>query len=118
MSDVLEELMAIEGFKGICLFYPAAGKILQAMPATYKEAELVEIGSSLASAFQYWEGHLEGLRDISLYEEDNLFLMRKMSREIFVYVMAEADANLFLLRIALQLIDEQSLQNSRAFARR
>ncbi|MCF8026648.1 MAG: hypothetical protein K9K82_14320 [Desulfobacteraceae bacterium] len=112
MEKLFTELTSVYGFVGICLYDAETGRMAKAMPETYPEEDLAEIADMLIAAYQSGDSDFGPLHDVTVYEGTKLFLLRKITNHAFVYVLAEPDTNLFLLRIALSLVSDDLLHQS------
>ncbi|MFW5936765.1 MAG: hypothetical protein ACOCS6_01785 [Desulfosalsimonas sp.] len=113
MEKVFTELTSVYGFIGICLYDAETGMTDKVMPEAYTENELAEIADMLIALYQSG-ADLGPLHDVTVYEGTKLFLLRKITNHAFVCVLAEADTNLFLLRIALNLLSDDLMHRSGA----
>ncbi|HMA67695.1 MAG TPA: hypothetical protein VKO20_07735 [Desulfosalsimonadaceae bacterium] len=117
MRELFNELRSVAGFLGVCLYYPQTAAVEEAMPEGYTEARLAAIGGTLVALYQSGSTCFGPLHDTVLYENGSMLLMKKITDEAFVYVLAEAGTNIFLLRIALGLLSENLLEKSGASAK-
>jgi predicted regulator of Ras-like GTPase activity (Roadblock/LC7/MglB family) len=113
IDDILQELSAISGLIGACVYYPASGAIERAMPEYYSDHELEETGRSLVAVYESGSNGQNHIRDLAFYADNKLVVLKKMTDNAFLYLLAEPDANLFLLRIALDLLGAQEPNPSR-----
>lgn len=117
MRELFNELSSVAGFLGICLYYPQSAAVAEVMPEGYNKTRLAAIGETLVALYQSGNACFGPLHDAALYENDSMWLMKKITDEAFVCVLAEAGTNIFLLRIALGLLDENLLEQSGASPR-
>ena len=106
MKKIYNEFKKIHGFVGVCLYRANTGKLKKAMPKQYTDERLAEIGKLLTDVYNAGETSFMGIDDLAACDGDNLLVLRKITADLFVYVVAEADANLQLLRIALDLFSD------------
>jgi len=112
MEKLHKELTAVGGFIGICLYHLETGAIAEAMPEDRPSPAFIEAGHSLIEACSSGASWLGPVPDGALYEADRLVFVKQLTDEIFVYILAEPETNLFLLRIALDLIKGELLQRA------
>ncbi len=115
MKKLHKELSAVAGFIGICLYHSETGPIAEAMPGDQRFPGFTGSGPSLMAACHSGAAHLGPFQDAALYEAQSLILIKKLSDEVFVYILAEPETNLFLLRIALNLAKGELLQRAAGF---
>lgn len=115
MKKLHKELSAVAGFIGICLYHSETGPIAEAMPEDQPFPGFPESGPSLMEACHCGADHLGPVPDAAIYEAQSLIFIKKLSDEVFVYILAAPETNLFLLRIALDLIKEELLKKAAGF---
>ncbi|MFO7816227.1 MAG: hypothetical protein R6V39_00885 [Desulfovibrionales bacterium] len=112
MEKLYNDFASVYGFIGICLYDVETGAFVKAMPEAYRENNLVEIGEILIEAYQAVGSDFGPIDDVTVREDTKLFLLQKITDNTFVYVLAEPDTNIFLLRLALNLISEDLLHHA------
>ena len=87
MKQVIEELKAIPGVVGGCIFDSRKGIIANNLPPIFKEAKLSNIGKLLSKMYASGKNNFSDITEISLYYEESVVIVR------------EASANMFLIAI-------------------
>lgn len=107
MDQILNELQSVPGVIGAFVFHTKTGILSKALPAVFKEAKLIRIGKSLVKIYAAGCMGTSELSEISLFYEESIVIVRRISTREFFIVLLDPSANLNLVAMSLNLtIDE------------
>lgn len=104
MKQVIEELKAIPGVVGGCIFDSRKGIIANNLPPIFKEAKLSNIGKLLSKMYASGKNNFSDITEISLYYEESVVIVREASANMFLIAICDPSVNLNLLSMSLNLI--------------
>ncbi len=107
MDQILTELQSVPGVIGAFVFHSQNGVKLRALPEVFKEAKLVKMGKSLVKIYAAGCMGVSELSEVSLYYEESIVIVRRISTREFLIVLLDPGANLNLVSMSLNLTVEE-----------
>lgn len=107
MDQILNELKSVPGVIGAFVFHTQTGVKSKALPEIFRETKLVKMGKSLVKIYAAGCMGVSELSELSLFYEESIVIVRRISTREFLIVLLDPSANLNLVTMSLALtVDE------------
>jgi len=107
MKQALDELKAIPGVVGVCLFGVQEGLILSNLPGIFKSDKLTEVGRQLSKLLAAGRMSFDDLNDLSLHYDESVLIARQLQKGLSVFALCDPSFNHNLLTMSFNLLQEE-----------
>jgi hypothetical protein len=107
MKQAIDELKAIPGVVGACLFGAQEGLLQCNLPGIFKPDKLTEVGKQLAKLLAAGRMSFDDLNDLSLYYDESVVIARELRKGLVVFAICDPSFNHNLLTMSLNLLQEE-----------
>ncbi|MCF6179574.1 MAG: hypothetical protein L3J63_09340 [Geopsychrobacter sp.] len=107
MKQAIDELKAIPGVVGACLFGAQEGLIQSNLPGIFKPEKLTEVGKQLTKLLVAGRLSFSDLSDLSLHYDESVVIARELRKGLTVFVICDPSFNHNLLTMSLNLLQEE-----------
>ncbi len=106
MKQAIDELKAIPGVVGVCLFSVQKGLLQNNLPGIFKPDRLIAVGKQLAKLLAAGRMSFDDLNDLSLHYDESVIVARELSKGLMIFVICDPSFNHNLLTMSLNLLQE------------
>ncbi len=107
MKQAIDELKAIPGVVGACLFSAQEGLLQSNLPGIFKDDKLEAVGKQLTKLLAAGRMSFDDLNDISLHYDESVVIAREMRKGLTVFAICDPSFNHNLLTMSLNLLQEE-----------
>lgn len=107
MKQAIDELKAIPGVVGACLFGSKEGLLQSNLPGIFKQEKLSEVGKQLTKLLAAGRMSFDDLNDLSLHYDESVVIARELRRGLTVFAICDPSFNHNLLTMSLNLLQEE-----------
>jgi hypothetical protein len=106
MKQAIDELKAIPGVVGGCLFSAQEGLLQSNLPGIFKPDKLIAVGKQLVKLLAAGRMSFDDLNDLSLHYDEAVIVARELSKGLTIFVLCDPSFNHNLLTMSLNLLQE------------
>lgn len=114
MKQAIDELKAIPGVVGACLFGSQEGLLQSNLPEIFKAEKLTAVGKQLTKLLMAGRMSFADINDLSLYYDESVIIARELSKGMVIFVVCDPSFNHNLLTMSLNLLQEELRDNPAA----
>jgi len=107
MKQAIDELKAIPGVVGACLFGAHEGLLESNLPGIFKPEKLTAVGKQLTKLLTAGRMNFSDLNDLSLHYDESVLIARELRKGLTVFVICDPSFNSNLLTMSLNLLQEE-----------
>jgi hypothetical protein len=112
MKQAIDELKAIPGVVGACLFGSPDGLLQCNLPGMFKPEKLTVVGQQLAKLLAAGRMSLEDVQDLSLHYDESVVISRELRKGLIVFAICDPSFNHNLLTMSLNLLQDELREQS------
>ncbi len=116
MKQAIDELKAIPGVVGACLFGNQEGLLQSNLPGIFKPDKLVEVGKQVSKLLTAGRMSFSDINDLALHYDESVVVAREMSKGLIVFAICDPSFNHNLLTMSLNLLQEELRESPPAVA--
>jgi hypothetical protein len=107
MKQAIDELKAIPGVVGACLFGTQEGLLLSNLPGIFKPEKLTAVGKQMTKLLAAGRMSFDDLNDLSLHYDESVLIARELRKGLTVFAICDPSFNHNLLTMSLNLLQEE-----------
>lgn len=107
MMPLIDELKAVPGVIGACIFDLEQGLRVSNLPTIFNPERLSGIAASLERLFESGQSGFADLTDITLNFDESVLLSRRLSGDNLLIAVCDPGCNLNLLHMSFNLLEEE-----------
>ena len=107
MKQAIDELKAIPGVVGACLFGAKEGLLQSNLPGIFKPDKLTAVGKQLTKLLAAGRMSFDDLNDLSLHYDESVVIARELRKGLIVFAICDPSFNHNLLTMSLNLLQEE-----------
>ena len=107
MKQAIDELKAIPGVVGACLFSQQEGLLQSNLPGIFKADKLGAVGKQLAKLVTAGRMSFSDLNDLALHYDESVLIARELRKGLIVFAVCDPSFNQNLLTMSLNLLQEE-----------
>jgi len=107
MKQAIDELKAIPGVVGACLFGAQEGLLQSNLPGIFKPEKLTDVGKQLAKLLLAGRLSFSDLTDLSIHYDESVVVARELRKGLTVFAICDPSFNHNLLTMSLNLLQEE-----------
>jgi len=107
MKQAIDELKAIPGVVGACLFGAQDGLLQSNLPGIFKPDKLAAVGKQLAKLLSAGRMTFDDINDLSLHYDESVVIARELSKGLTIFAICDPSFNHNLLTMSLNLLQEE-----------
>ncbi|WP_020674931.1 hypothetical protein [Geopsychrobacter electrodiphilus] len=107
MKQAIDELKAIPGVVGACLFGAQEGLLQSNLPGIFKPEKLSAVGKQLTKLLVAGRMSFSDLNDLSLHYDESAVIARELRKGLTIFVICDPSFNHNLLTMSLNLLQEE-----------
>lgn len=112
MKQAIDELKAIPGVVGACLFGSQDGLLQCNLPGMFKPEKLTAVGQQLAKLLAAGRVSLKDVQDLSLHYDESVVISRELRKGLIVFAICDPSFNHNLLTMSLNLLQDELREQS------
>lgn len=106
MKQAIDELKAIPGVVGVCLFSAQEGLLQSNLPGIFKPDKLTAVGKQLTKLLAAGRMSFDDLNDLSLHYDESVIIAREMRKGLTIFAICDTSFNHNLLTMSLNLLQD------------
>ena len=114
MNQAIDELKAIPGVVGACLFSQQEGLLQSNLPGIFKPDKLAAVGKQLTKLVTAGRMSFSDINDLSLHYDESVLIARELSKGLLVFTVCDPSFNQNLLTMSLNLLQEELREQPQA----
>lgn len=107
MQQLIDELKAIPGVVGACVYSSREGLQLTNLPGIFKVERLAAVGKQLAKLHAAGRMNFADLTDFSLHYDESVVVTRELQKGLLVFAVCDPAVNQNLLTMSFNLLQEE-----------
>lgn len=107
MKQAIDELKAIPGVVGACLFSTQEGLLESNLPGMFKPEKLAAVGKQVTKLLAAGRMSFDDLNDLSLHYDESVVIARELRRGLTIFAVCDPSFNHNLLTMSLNLLQEE-----------
>lgn len=107
MKQAIDELKAIPGVVGACMFGSQAGLLQCNLPGIFKIEKLSEVGKQLSKLLAAGRLSFSDINDLALHYDESVVIAREMRKGLIVFTICDPSFNYNLLTMSLNLLQDE-----------
>lgn len=107
MKQAIDELKAIPGVVGACLFGAQEGLLQTNLPGIFKPEKLTEVGKQLSKLLKAGGMSFSDINDLTLHYDESVVIARELRKGLLVFAICDPSFNHNLLTMSLNLLQEE-----------
>ncbi len=107
MKQAIDELKAIPGVVGACLFSTQSGLQQSNLPGIFKPEKLTEVGKQLSKLLTAGRMSFSDINDLALHYDESVVIARELRKGLTVFAICDPSFNHNLLTMSLNLLQEE-----------
>jgi len=107
MKQAIEELKAIPGVVGACLFGSQEGVLQCNLPGIFKPEKLTAVGQQLSRLLAAGRMSLNDMQDLSLHFDESVVIARELRKGLILFALCDPSFNHNLLTMSLNLLQDE-----------
>jgi hypothetical protein len=106
MKQLIDELKAIPGVVGVCIYSSREGLKETNLPGIFKADRLAAVGKNLAKLYITGRMSFDDLTDVSLHYEESVVVARELQQGLLIFAICDPSFNHNLLSMSFNLLQE------------
>ena len=106
MKQAIDELKAIPGVVGVCLYSGQEGLLQSNLPGIFKPDKLTAVGKQLAKLLAAGRMSFDDLNDLSLHYDESVIIARELRKGLTIFAICDPSFNHNLLTMSLNLLQD------------
>ncbi len=107
MKQAIDELKAIPGVVGACLFSTQGGLQQSNLPGIFKPEKLTAVGKQLSKLLTAGRMSFSDINDLALHYDESVVIARELCKGLTVFAICDPSFNHNLLTMSLNLLQEE-----------
>jgi len=107
MKQAIDELKAIPGVVGACLFGSQEGVLQCNLPGIFKPEKLTAVGQQLSRLLAAGRMSLNDMQDLSLHFDESVVIARELHKGLILFALCDPSFNHNLLTMSLNLLQDE-----------
>ena len=107
MKHLIDELKAIPGVVGACIYSSRAGLQETNLPGIFKADRLAAVGKQLAKLYAAGRMSFDDLTDVSLHYDESVVVARELQKNLLIFAICDPSFNHNLLSMSFNLLQEE-----------
>lgn len=107
MLQLIDELKAIPGVVGACIYSSRDGLLESNLPGIFKAERLTLVGKHLAKLYSAGRMSFDDLTDVSLHYDESVVVARELEKSLLLFAICDPAFNHNLLTMSLNLLQEE-----------
>ncbi len=107
MKQLIDELKAIPGVVGACIYSSRDGLKATNLPGIFKADRLASVGKQLSKLQSAGRMSFDDLTDISLHYDESVVVVRGIEKKLLIFVICDPSFNHNLLTMSFNLLQEE-----------
>lgn len=112
MNQLIDELKAIPGVVGACLYSSRDGLQGTNLPGIFKPDRLAAVGKLLSKLHSAGRMNFDDLTDVSLHYDESVVVVRELQKNLLIFVICDPSFNHNLLSMSFNLLQEEVSEGS------
>lgn len=107
MKQLIDELKAIPGVVGACIYSSRVGLQETNLPGIFKADRLAAVGKQLAKLYAAGRMSFDDLTDVSLHYDESVVVARELQKNLLIFAICDPSFNHNLLSMSFNLLQEE-----------
>ena len=107
MQQLIDELKAIPGLVGACIYSSRDGLQETNLPGIFKADRLGAVGKQLAKLYSAGRMSFDDLTDVSLHYDESVVVARELQQGLLIFAICDPSFNHNLLTMSFNLLQEE-----------
>ena len=107
MQQLIDELKAIPGMVGACIYSSRDGLQQTNLPGIFKVDRLDVVGKHLSKLYSAGRMSFDDLTDVSLHYDESVVVARELQKGLLIFAICDPSFNHNLLTMSFNLLQEE-----------
>jgi predicted regulator of Ras-like GTPase activity (Roadblock/LC7/MglB family) len=107
MKQLIDELKAIPGVVGACVYSSREGLQETNLPGIFRADRLAAVGKQLTKLYTAGRMSFDDLTDVSLHYDESVVVARELQKNLLIFAICDPSFNHNLLSMSFNLLQEE-----------